>query len=1532
MMHRRLKSGRSVVGVALLVVGVMVSTVAGVGQTAGAGAPASSLSVSESTQATGFSSGQTIQLGFQVTNTGNTFVDDVAVTDTLSVPISCQQTILAPSGVTTCNGSYTASTADVTAGSINDNATVTGTDTSDSAVSAQTPTTLTVNATPSPTTPLLPTPVSSTSASTPDLTLSVTGPCSPFNAVDAYEFGSGFGPTDPEPGLDSGNPVYDQWGNPRGPAKYLSYGGTPWVQNGYGCDATASLNGTASPIASNPTQQPGCNTNLMQAACAGTATNDWALNGESSAGSTTCGASSSSPTTSEPGTLCLGASNDPSIQSQPVVAIGVPTSNVSMSVGCEFNNEPPSKKFTRSDGSAKGKSNQNANNTSGTEGPPLDGNTTVCTVQAVTSTDGTNWSPLGNPIWLASNNDSVPIGSGTGQVGNLIIPLGQAEQYVALKYSYGLQDSVLGDGEGLLDRPTDSLSTQQGNDNVGLIGSNFCIDDVVEVDPTPGTGYDACGYAGPSTQATYGPAVGVTPALQINVEPTAEVQTNAIVSRIVYQPPGSGSSQTYSESTTNGVETDVSLGQSSSDVSGSDNSLENSISASAGFGDWASVNMSSATTWDANSNFTTSSSDTTGTGSNVQSTYSQQLTAAARKTTGPDEPPWMNDLFLLMVNPQFGVWDFASCANGEAATSSGDSTSCPGSDVTGTTGATPLSYAGTVPVTVGALLNCAEGDETPPTILTGDTAALTQQECDSIIAQDPFAGTALGLIPTPSGQDPGQGVDPGTVLGDAPSVPPNLTVNSSSQGLSYTKTIGESDTNTTTSTMQSVVTNSETNTDAISVSAGVKFPLFSGSLSDTLTYGNTNTTGQTLSETYSGTSTYSQSQSFTASTTLTDPNNTISVAPYWDPRFDSFMFQEGGPVTSPPTVTGTQTTALTVKSSLPADSTVTSVAVDSTALPITAGQQLQLPSGQVIIASQNTAVGSTTLDVQPVTLSSALNSGWKLSLIGGVTISGSGFDSGPAQVSFCTNPSSPGASDCSTDSSPYSPPLSGGQTLYATGPPEPDGTKVYVEVQTEAGAWSQPAVATAPSADGDSSSTAPDIYTYTTTLPVTTISPATLPGMTVGQSYSQTLTATGGGTPLFTVSAGALPPGMTLTPAGLLSGTPTTAGNSSFTVSATDQNGFAGTQAYQVLVEASGASPISLTPTSLPTSNLAEHYNQTISATGGTGPYTYAVTAGELPTGFSLEASGVVYGVSNEPESSQFTLTATDSTGQSGTAQYLLAVVSGGVVVSPTSSTLPPVTEDQSYSQTFTFSGGTAPYTYEISGPTPTGLELTADGPDAVTMSGPVEQSGTFSFTITAFDYHLNSGSQAYTLDVSPPPTITIAPGELAKDPVIGVPYAVQLTASGGTAPYLFGLYPGEGSLPAGFTLSPEGLLSGTATPADSPYVDSFEVMVTDANGFPGYAGYNVVAVRPKIKLRPTTLPDPSVGVAYSKTLVGTGGLAPYTLKIAKGKLPHGLKLSAGGVLAGTPTKSGAATVTIRAVDANGYKGSHVYTIDVLRA
>ena len=75
-------------------------------------------------------------------------------------------------------------------------------------------------------------------------------------------------------------------------------------------------------------------------------------------------------------------------------------------------------------------------------------------------------------------------------------------------------------------------------------------------------------------------------------------------------------------------------------------------------------------------------------------------------------------------------------------------------------------------------------------------------------------------------------------------------------------------------------------------------------------------------------------------------------------------------------------------------------------------------------------------------------------------------------------------------------------------------------------------------------------YVFTRCSPVT-ISPETLPAGTVGTAYSQTLTATGETGPFsFSVSSGSLPPGLTLSSEGVISGTPTAAGSFSFTVQA----------------------------------------------------------------------------------------------------------------------------------------------------------------------------------------------------------------------------------------------------------------------------------------------------------------------------------------------------------------------------------------------
>src|SRR6266545_6841395 len=97
-----------------------------------------------------------------------------------------------------------------------------------------------------------------------------------------------------------------------------------------------------------------------------------------------------------------------------------------------------------------------------------------------------------------------------------------------------------------------------------------------------------------------------------------------------------------------------------------------------------------------------------------------------------------------------------------------------------------------------------------------------------------------------------------------------------------------------------------------------------------------------------------------------------------------------------------------------------------------------------------------------------------------------------------------------------------------------------------------------------------------------TISPSSLPGATVGVAYSQQLSASGPKPPYsFKLSLGSLPSGLSLSSAGLLSGTPSASGSFAFTVAALDSGGASATsQAYTLAVVAAPTKPSSSWPAS----------------------------------------------------------------------------------------------------------------------------------------------------------------------------------------------------------------------------------------------------------------------------------------------------------------------------------------------------------------
>ena len=399
------------------------------------------------------------------------------------------------------------------------------------------------------------------------------------------------------------------------------------------------------------------------------------------------------------------------------------------------------------------------------------------------------------------------------------------------------------------------------------------------------------------------------------------------------------------------------------------------------------------------------------------------------------------------------------------------------------------------------------------------------------------------------------------------------------------------------------------------------------------------------------------------------------------------------------------------------------------------------------------------------------------------------------------------------------------------------------------------------------------------------LSPTSLPAAQVGASYSQTITASGGASPYtYTVTAGSLPAGLTLSSSGTLSGTPKAGGSFTFTVSAKDSNNITSAQSYTLTVS---APTISFSPATLPSAQVGVAYSQTITASGGTSPYhNFSVTAGSLPAGLTLSSSGVLSGTPTVGGSFSFTVSATDSSTGAGpyTAgqSYTLTVTTATITLSPTS--LPAAQVGASYSQTITASGGVSPYTYTVTaGSLPAGVTLSSSG----TVSGTPTAGGAFSFTATAKDSNNVTGSQNYTLTVSAP-TISFSPATLPSAQV-GVAYSQTITASGGTSPY-HNFSVTAGSLPAGLTLSSSGVLSGTPTAGGS---FSFTVSATDSStgAGPYTAGqsYTLTVTTATITLSPTSLPAAQVGASYSQTITASGGVSPYTYTVTAGSLPAGV-------------------------------------------
>ena len=177
------------------------------------------------------------------------------------------------------------------------------------------------------------------------------------------------------------------------------------------------------------------------------------------------------------------------------------------------------------------------------------------------------------------------------------------------------------------------------------------------------------------------------------------------------------------------------------------------------------------------------------------------------------------------------------------------------------------------------------------------------------------------------------------------------------------------------------------------------------------------------------------------------------------------------------------------------------------------------------------------------------------------------------------------------------------------------------------------------------------------------VTTTSLPLGEVGRAYSTTMAATGSG-PFTWSKTGTSPPGLSMSSAGAWSGTPTTAGTYAFPVTCTDANSAQTTVTVTLVINPS--------LTVLTTTAVLPHFVAGVPGVfglqygGGVPPVTWAVIAGALPSGVTLDPSGTGSGTDADAGTAAFTVRATDSAGVTATAALVLttdaAAAAGGDV------------------------------------------------------------------------------------------------------------------------------------------------------------------------------------------------------------------------------------------------------------------------------
>jgi hypothetical protein len=256
-----------------------------------------------------------------------------------------------------------------------------------------------------------------------------------------------------------------------------------------------------------------------------------------------------------------------------------------------------------------------------------------------------------------------------------------------------------------------------------------------------------------------------------------------------------------------------------------------------------------------------------------------------------------------------------------------------------------------------------------------------------------------------------------------------------------------------------------------------------------------------------------------------------------------------------------------------------------------------------------------------------------------------------------------------------------------------------------------------------------------------------LPGAMVNESYNAVLAVSGGNSPyVFSLKTGSLPPGISLNPVtGSFVGKPSAEGMYQFEVQVTDAPRHdQGTRTFMFIVAngngGGGKVQISVSPTSVTlASSQAQQFTASVSGTSNTA-VTWTASAGSFTSG----------GLYTAPAVTSATNVVVTATSQADSSKSASATVTVNPAVQQalqiTTGTLSQGQQGSPYSEAFSATGGTTPYSWSISvGTIPPGTALSTNG----SFGGMPTSIGTFNFTVMVTDATSKTASGNFSVTVA---------------------------------------------------------------------------------------------------------------------------------------------------------------------------------------